>query len=207
MGIKETIKTNPKLKSLTHRVLIPKNEARPRWWVRNFLNPFIHKKGKSTIIRGRVRVDLVPFNEFSIGDFSIIEDFSVINNCMGALHIGKNSVIGLSNVLIGPLKIGNNVIIAQHVVLSGLNHGYENPDVPIKDQACTTAEIIVNDDCWIGANSVIVAGITIGKHAVVAGGSVVTKDVAPFTIVAGNPAKAIKFYNHETKSWEKINRN
>ncbi len=204
MGLKETIKNNPRLKVLAHRALLPKNEARPRWWVRNILNPFIHKKGFGAIIRSKVRVDLVPFNPFSIGEYSLIEDFSVINNGMGALQIGHHSVIGLSNVLIGPLSIGNNVIIAQHVVLSGLNHGYEDPDLPIKDQPCTTGKITIEDDCWIGANAVIVAGVTIGKHAIVAGGSVVTKDVSPFTIVAGNPAKPIKFYNHETKTWEKI---
>ncbi len=112
--------------------------------------------------------------------------------------------MGLSNTIIGPVHIGNNVITAQHVCLSGLNHGYEDILVPIRDQACSKELITLEDDCWIGANSVIVLGVTIGKHAIVAAGSVVTKDVAPFTIVAGSPAKIIKQYNTSTQKWEKL---
>jgi len=57
---------------------------------------------------------------------------------------------------------------------------------------------------WIGANAVVVAGITIGTHSIVAAGSVVTKDVPDFTIVGGNPAKILKQYNGDTKEWERV---
>ncbi|MFN8153238.1 MAG: acyltransferase [Bacteroidia bacterium] len=148
-------------------------------------------------------MDVLPFNKFSIGANSTIEDFSVVNNGMGDVIIGFGSRIGISNTLIGPVFIGNNVIIAQNVVISALNHGYQEIDTPIRLQPCTTAKVTVGDDSWIGANAVITAGVTIGKHAVVAAGSIVTRDVPDYSIVAGNPAKLIKQYNPATKTWEK----
>ncbi|TDB59796.1 acyltransferase [Arundinibacter roseus] len=203
MSVAEYIKTNPKLKKLIHRMLIPKDEARPRLWVKWFVNPFIHQRGKSVKIRRRVRMDVLPFNHFSIGDHSTIEEFSTINNGVGDVSIGQNTLIGLSNVIIGPVTIGNNVIMAQHVVVSGLNHTYENTTIPIKDQGTYTRPICINDDCWIGANVVITAGVKVGFHSIVAAGSVVTKDVPPLCIVGGNPARILKRYNAETSAWEK----
>ena len=185
-------------------MLMPKNQPRPRWWVRNFMNPFYHKKGTNAIYRTNARLDVLPFNSFAVGQNSVIEDYAVINNGMGHVHIGDNTFVGLYDVVIGPITIGNSVIIAQHVVLSGLNHGYENVNMPIKDQPCNTAEIIIEDECWIGANAVVTAGVRIGKHSVVAAGSIVTKDVPPYSIVGGNPAKLLKRYNFESAVWERV---
>ncbi len=185
-------------------MLMPQGQARPRWWVRSFVNPFYHKINRGAVIRPSVRKDLLPFNRFILGKGAVIEDFSVLNNGMGDVIIGDKSFIGLSNVIIGPVEIGRNVIIAQNVVLSGLNHGYEDIEIPIKDQPCTGKKIAVADDSWIGANAVITAGVTIGKHAVVAAGSVVTKSVPDYCIAAGNPARVIKHYNFKTKKWEKV---
>ncbi len=204
MKLEEKIQSNPRLKNFTLNLLMPVGSARPRWWVRNILNPFMHKKGKGAKIRRYTRIDVMPFRKFSIGYKTIIESFSCINNGMGDVTIGNNCMIGIGSVLTGPVTIGNNVITAQHVGISGLNHGYVDVHTPIRDQKCNVAEVVIEDDCWIGTNVVITSGVTIGKHAVVAGGSVVTKDVPPFTIVAGNPAKIIKQYNPETDSWEKI---
>ncbi|MBX9852179.1 MAG: acyltransferase, partial [Cytophagaceae bacterium] len=166
----DTIKSDPRLKAFVHYLLIPKNQARPRWWVKNLLNPFIHNRGKDSLIRSRTRMDILPFNKFSLGDNSTIEDFSTINNGMGDVIIGNNVRVGMSNVVIGPVTIGNFVIIAQNVVMSGLNHSYQDVTTPTCLQKCTTSPIIVEDEAWIGANAVITAGVKIGKHAVVAGG-------------------------------------
>lgn len=204
MGIKEKIKSNPGLKKFVHRLMIPKNQARPRLWVKWFINPFKHKKGKGSKICRWTRMDVLPFNKFELGAESTIEDFATVNNGVGDVFIGSRTRIGLGNVIIGPVKIGNNIMFAQNIVLSGLNHVYENIHIPILDQPVTTSEILVEDDCWIGANSVVVAGVKIGKHSVIAGGSVVTKDVPPYSIVGGNPAKLLKQYNFETKTWERV---
>lgn len=204
MSLIKKIKSDSRLKSLALFLLVPKNEARPRWWVRHFLNPFYHKKAGSSTVKGKARLDVLPFNPFYIGNNSVVEDYAVVNNGMGGVYIGNNSFIGLFDVVIGPVSIGNNVIMAQHVVISGLNHGYEDINVPIKEQVCSTAEIIIEDDSWIGANVVITAGVKIGKHSIVAAGSVVTKDVPAYSIVGGNPARLLKKFNFESNKWERI---
>ncbi len=204
MEIFSKLKNDPKLKQGVLHLLIRTGQARPRQWVSWFINPFVHKRGKGSIIRSSTRLDVLPFNPFILGAGSIIESFSTVNNGMGGVYIGERSMIGMANVLIGPLTIGKDVIIGQNVVFSGLNHGYEDIHVAIKDQKCSSAEIIVEDEVWIGANTVVTAGVVIGKHAVVAGGSVVTKNVPPYTVVGGNPAKILKQYNHGTKQWEKV---
>ena len=206
MSFVTKIKNNPRLKRLTLHLLLVPREARPRRWVRLLVNPFLHQRGRQSRIRWSTRLDVVPFNPFSLGYQSIIEDFSTVNNGMGPVTIGDRTLIGMSNVLIGPLRIGNDVILAQNIVLSGLNHGYQDAGLPIRDQPCTTAEIVVEDEVWIGANSVITAGVRIGRHAVVAGGSVVTKDVPPYTIVGGNPARPLKAYEAETGQWLRVAR-
>jgi len=74
----------------------------------------------------------------------------------------------------------------------------------IDQQGVTTSEIVIEDDVWIGANSVITKGIKIGRHSVVAACSLVNRDVPPYSVVAGNPARVIRSYDKTTKSWEKV---
>jgi len=204
MNIVERIKANPKLKQLVLNAMMPKNQSRPRFWVKLFLNPLKHKKGKNARICRNSRIDVMPFNNFVLGDNSTIEDFCTINNGVGDILIGQRSRIGMSNVLIGPITIGNDVILAQNIVMSGLNHGYEDISIPPHNQSVTKKKIILEDEVWIGANSVVLAGVTIGKHAVVAAGSVVTKNVPAYSVVVGNPAKVIKQYNPQTRVWERL---
>jgi acetyltransferase-like isoleucine patch superfamily enzyme len=200
-GLIKRLNSNPKLKAIIHWMLIPNREARPRLWVSWFINPFFHKRKKGSKIRWRTRLDVLPFNRFELGHHSIIEDFSTINNGVGAVTIGNNTLIGMSNVIIGPVEIGNNVIIAQNVVISGLNHEYKDINLPISKQPVTMKPIVIEDDCWIAANVVITAGVTIGKHTVVAAGAVVTRNVPPYSLVAGNPANIIKKYDFENGAW------
>jgi acetyltransferase-like isoleucine patch superfamily enzyme len=204
MSLKETIKNNPALKKFVHWLLIPTGEAKPRLWVKLFLNRFVHKRGKGAKIRGRSRIDTLPFNKFELGDHSTIESFSTINNGVGDVIIGNNTLIGMANVLIGPITIGNDVIFAQNIVASGLNHGYTDVNLPIVKQPVTTATITVGNGSWIAANVVITAGVSIGEHCVIAAGSVVTKSIPPFCVAAGNPARPIKKYDAEIKEWVRV---
>lgn len=204
MTISTIIKTSPPLKKIANWMLIPTNDFKPRLWVRLFLNPFKHKRGAGSIVRFNTRMDLFPFNKFELGGKSIIEDFTTVNNGVGDVFIGCRTIIGLGNTIIGPVQIGNNVMLAQNVVISGLNHGYEDISRPPAEQPVMTKNIIIMDDVWIGSNSVITAGVRIGKHAVVGAGSVVTKDVPDYSVVVGNPAKLIKRYNFETLTWSRI---
>lgn len=204
MSVTEKIKSNKKLKGFVHWMLIPPYQARPRKWVSWFVNPFYHKKGKHAVIRRSTRMDVVPFNKFELGDYSTIEDFCTVNNGVGAVKIGSETRIGMSNVIIGPVTIGNSVIFAQNVVMSGLNHSYEDISLPISKQKEITAPITIEDECWIGANAVITAGVTIGKHCVIAAGSVVTKNIPAYSVAVGNPARVIKQYDFSIKQWIRI---
>ncbi len=204
MSFTATIKSNSTLKQIVHWLLIPRHQAKPRKWVSWFVNPLIHKRGKGVTICKRTRMDLLPFNPFSIGDYSTIEDFATVNNGVGEVSIGEHTRIGLGNVIIGPVSIGSHVIFAQNIVLSGLNHMYEDVETPISKQPVTVANITIEDECWIGANVVITAGVTVGKHSVVAAGAVVTKNIPPYSIAVGNPARVIKQYNPNTKQWERV---
>ncbi|OOQ56716.1 acyltransferase [Mucilaginibacter pedocola] len=202
MNLTAKIKSNPRLKAIVHKLIV--TDARPRLWVRLFAAPFFHKRGKNSIIRPSARVDIFPFNKFSVGANATIEDFSTVNNGVGDIIIGDHARVGLGSVLIGPVTMGNQAIMAQNVVCSGLNHGYQDVTLPIRMQKVTTAPIVIEDEAWIGANAVITAGVTIGKHSVVAAGAVVTKSVPPYCVVAGNPAKIIKRYNFEEKEWQRV---
>lgn len=203
MSIIEKIKANPKLKAIFLYLLIPRNQARPRRWVKWFLNPFLHHKGKRSLIRSRTRMDILPFNRFYIGDDTTIEDFTTINNGVGDIRIGDRTRIGLGCTLIGPVNIGNDIRLAQNIVMSGLNHNYEDITMPISDQGVSTAPIIIEDETWLGANCVVLPGVTIGRHCVIAAGSIVNRDIPPFSVAAGNPARVLKQYNQETKTWER----
>lgn len=207
MSLVQTIKSNPTLKKFVHWCLIPSNQARPRTWVRWFINPFFHQKGKGVTICWKTRMDVLPFQPFTMGDYSTVEDFATVNNGVGPVHIGHHTRIGIGNTIIGPVTIGNNVILAQNIVMSGLNHNYADIHTPIYLQGETTAMITVEDDCWIGANVVVTAGVTIGKHSVVAAGAILTKSIPPYSVAVGNPARVIKQYNTETKQWESVAKN
>jgi acetyltransferase-like isoleucine patch superfamily enzyme len=203
MDFKQYLEDRPSIKRFVHLMLIPKNQARPRRWVSWFVNPFIHKKASTSMIGSAVRLDVLPFRAFVMGENSAVEDFSVVNNGVGDVIIGNNSLVGVGSVVIGPVKIGSDVIIAQHVVMSGLNHQYQDVKVSIREQPVTTKQIVIEDACWIGANAVITAGVTVGYHSVVAAGSVVTRDVPPYSVVGGNPARILKQYDETHKEWLK----
>lgn len=204
MPLKERIKQNPSAKRILHYLLIPKRQARPRRWVKWFVNPFYHTRKPGSVIRRSVRMDVVPFNYFEIGRDSVVEDFATINNGVGPVIIGDRVFIGLGNVIIGPVEIGSDTILAQHIVISGLNHNYEDVTRPISAQGVSTKKIVVGENCWIGANVVVTAGVTIGKHCVIAAGAVVTRDVPPYSIAVGNPARVVKQFNFETGNWERV---
>lgn len=200
----KAITSNKKLKSFVYRLMVPKNQARPRLWVSWFVNPFFHTKKASATINRNVRMDVLPNNSFVILENSTIEDFSVINNGVGDVYIGANSRVGMGNTIIGPVHIENDVILAQNVVLSGLNHSYNDPYTPIHLQPVRTKEIYIKSGTWIAANAVITAGVTIGKNCVVGASSVVTKDLPDYSVAIGNPARIIKQYNPQSETWEKF---
>ena len=201
--IKEKIKQNQRLKLFILSLLMHPVKTRPRWWFRQLRFLYINR-GKKSVIYRSVRKDIVPFNKFILGERSVIEDYSIVNNAVGDVIIGDRTRIGFGNTVIGPVRIGNDVSLAQHVTVTGLNHNFSNVAVFISNQGVSTNCVIIDDDAWIGANSVILPGISIGKHSVVAAGSVVTRSVPPYSVCAGNPARVIKQYDFDKQEWCKI---
>lgn len=92
----------------------------------------------------------------------------------------------------GGLTIGHNVLIGPNVVISTGNHDYEKTELSAIEQEFYGKPIRIGDNVWIGANAVVLGGVSIGDHAVVAAGAVVTDDVPPYTVVGGVPAKKIR---------------
>lgn len=201
--LKIKISKNKYLKQTALWLLTPPNEYRPRWWVRNLWNPFRHHYGRGAIVKSRL--DVFPFHHFEIGEKTLLEDFSLINNAVGAVKIGNRCLVGVGTIIIGAVEIEDDVLLAQHVVISALNHNFENIQIPIAQQGFSMKKIHIESGVWVGANAVITAGVHIGRNSIVAAGSVVTRDVPPFTVVGGNPAKVLKQYNPHTQSWEKNN--
>lgn len=204
MFLKEAVRSRPQLKKFLLWMLTAQNGVRPRWWIRKLVNPLLRRRGKNTKIFSRSRLDLMPFSHFEIGHDSTIEDFTIVNNGMGPVIIGNHVFVGASNVIIGPVTLHDHIITAQHVVLSGLNHGFSDVTVPYRYQPCTVSAIVIGEGCWIGANVVITAGVHVGRYAIIAAGSVVTKDVPAYSLSGGNPARLLRQFNHSTKAWEKV---
>ncbi|OHX64242.1 acyltransferase [Flammeovirga pacifica] len=200
--LKNALQDNPVLKKFIHGLIV--HQYQPRLWVKLLWNPFVHKVAWSSVIRNGSRKDIFPFNKFEVGNKTIIESFATVNNAVGDVVIGEGCVIGIGDTLIGPVTIEDKVILAQNIVMSGLNHNYEDVSKPIVDQGVSVAPILIKSNSWIGANSTIVAGVTIGKHCIIGGGSVVTKSIPDYHIAIGNPARLVKKYNFETQQWEKI---
>ncbi len=105
---------------------------------------------------------------------------------------GDNCSFNTYCVVHGLVTLGNNVRIAPGAKIFGENHGFSDLDKPICTQPNTRRGIVIEDDVWIGANAVITDGVTVGAHSIIGAGSVVTKSVAPYSVVGGNPARVIK---------------
>ncbi len=89
------------------------------------------------------------------------------------------------------IKIGNDVLIGPEVMIFDHNHSFKKKEL-IRKQSQTVKPVVIGDDVWIGARAIILAGVTVGKGSVIGAGSVVTKSVPPYSVVAGVPAKVIK---------------
>ena len=189
--IRGRFKENPKLKRLVDWLIMNQVETRPRWYVR-MLAPLYQHRGRHSKIYRSVRMDTPPYRKFALGHYSVVESFSCINNAVGDVIIGDHTRIGLHNTIIGPVTIGHHVNLAQCITVTALNHNFEDKIQRIDAQGVSTKSIVIGDDIWIGANAVVLPGVSIGNHSVVAAGAVVTKDVPPHTLVAGVPAKIIK---------------
>jgi acetyltransferase-like isoleucine patch superfamily enzyme len=121
----------------------------------------------------------------------------VAANCFihGPCDIGSRTSVNAGCHIEGGsagVKIGDDTRIGPNFSAFAFNHVFEDATKPIREQGVTSEGIVIGVDCWLGANVSVTDGVTIGDHAVVGIGSVVTKDVEPWSVVAGNPARVIR---------------
>ncbi|MDD7558568.1 MAG: acyltransferase [Porphyromonas somerae] len=108
------------------------------------------------------------------------------------IKIGDDSMIGLKAYIRGPLIMGKDILMGPDCVILTSNHNFSKRDKPIRLQGSTTKSVTIGDGVWIGQRVMIMPGVTIGAGAIISAGAVVTKDVDPYTIVGGVPARFIK---------------
>ncbi|MBN2141000.1 MAG: acyltransferase [Desulfovibrionaceae bacterium] len=135
------------------------------------------------------------FRNISIGDETRVAENCRLHGHDGTLRIGSRCSLSANvqaGAAQGELHIGDDVSIGPNTVIRAGIHRFERLDLPINRQGHERTVIRIEDDVWIASNVVISGGVTLGKGCVVGAGSVVTRDVAPYTVVAGAPAKFIK---------------
>jgi acetyltransferase-like isoleucine patch superfamily enzyme len=149
----------------------------------------------NVMIERSVMLNAGAHNSFiEIGNGSWLFYHCMLSTSGGWIRIGCNCTINSFAVLYGHggLEIGNGVRISAHVVIVPMNHIYKNREIPIYMQGETKKGIKIEDDVWIGAGAKILDGVKIGKGSIIGAGAVVTKDIPPYSVAVGIPAKVIK---------------
>jgi maltose O-acetyltransferase len=111
------------------------------------------------------------------------------------ISLGERSGFGIRCMIQGNVVIGRNVMMGPDVKIYSRNHVYAALDIPMQEQGVISYKAVIGDDVWISSNVVILPGKKIGSHSIIGAGSVVTKDVPDYAIVAGNPARVIRMRN------------
>jgi galactoside O-acetyltransferase len=161
--------------------------------VRAWCYPRVLKRGGRGL-RIAEHVYIEGFSHLELGDGVSIMPFTYIGTFAGVCTVGDRTSIN-RNVQLGAnqgrISIGRSVLIGPNCVLRAADHAFADPQRPIAEQGHQDGEIIIEDDVWLAANVVVTRNVRIGRGAIVAAGAVVTKDVAPFDIVGGVPARVI----------------
>ena len=109
------------------------------------------------------------------------------------LEIGNNSGIGIDCEVYGPVAIGNNVMMGPEVIIYTSGHKHDRIDIPMMEQGSSEVQPVkIGNDVWIGRRAIIMPGVTIGDGVIIGAGAVVTKNIAPYMVAVGVPAKAVK---------------
>jgi acetyltransferase-like isoleucine patch superfamily enzyme len=139
-----------------------------------------------------------------VGEGTIIGPYSSLSAGVSPEHeldhevvtIGDRCLIGKGNGIVGHerIVIGDDVFTGHHVYITDANHGYEDTGLAIGRQFAESRPVSIGDGSWLGTGSVVLPGVTIGRHVVVGASSVVTDDLPDFSVAVGNPARVIRRY-------------
>ena len=151
--------------------------------------------GENVVVERGVRLWVdTEESHITIGDNSYLSADCILNTFDGWINMGSHCTVNSYAILYGQggLQIGNDVRIAPQVMIMPTNHIFEDPDVPIRKQGIKGKGIKIEDDVWLSVGVIILDGVTIGKGSVIGAGAIVTKDVPPYSVAVGVPAKVIK---------------
>lgn len=129
-----------------------------------------------------------------IGDDCEIRCFTRLEAHQGWLQLGVRSSVNPFTLLsgFGGLTIGNDVRIGSHCAVLSSSHRFESTDVTIREQGVLASATVIEDDVWLGAGCTVIGGVRIGRGSIIGAGSVVTRDVPPWSIATGVPAKVVR---------------
>lgn len=149
--------------------------------VRIYSGSYISNKGNQICLERNVSIDRGV-------------DIRAYDHKGGGIYIGEDTYIGPYVCMAGPglIRIGRDCMIASHSSLYANNHVFADPNRKFREQGLSIKGIVIEDDCWLGTGVRVLDGVTIGRGSVIGAGSVVTKDIPPFSVAVGTPAKVIR---------------
>lgn len=152
-------------------------------------------------LHAEIGCELIGHNSIKLHGTTFISSYCYFNADGSSIVVGNNTSfnrgVHINAADGGKIVIGDNCLIGPGVVMRTAGHKYSRSDRIIRDQGHDIADIVIENDVWVGANAVILGGVLIGMGAVVGAGAVVTKDVPPMAIVVGVPATVIKYRGQE----------
>lgn len=159
--------------------------------IKQFINQYVHLQLKNIEFR-----KLNNHNFCTLGNDTDISKISIGPKTYGVLNVHNASEEDIKLKIGGYCSIGNNVTFllgCEHNLTTLSTYPFKNKILKMGKEATSKGNIIISDDVWIGSNVIICSGVTIGQGAVIAAGAVVTKDIEPYAIAGGCPAKVIKY--------------
>jgi acetyltransferase-like isoleucine patch superfamily enzyme len=155
-------------------------------------------------------VQILGMANVDIGTGSCIGDNAWLNVCQRdkekRIKIGRCVLVGRGSMISagGFLEIGDYCLFAPRVFVADADHVYSNIMRPYIDQGATSGRVVVEENCWLGVNVAVSGNVVIGRGSVVGASAVVTRDVPPFSVVVGAPARIIQLFDFEVGGWVKI---
>ncbi|GAB6062341.1 hypothetical protein JCM30394_10700 [Deferrisoma palaeochoriense] len=149
--------------------------------------------GRRTVVERGAVLSNKKGGRIALGPRCVVREGARLETFGGDIRLGAHCSVNPYAVLYGHggLTIGDGVRIAAHVVIVPANHVFDDPETPIFRQPVRAEGIVIEDDVWVGAGARILDGVRVGRGAVIGAGAVVSKDVAPFTVNVGVPARPV----------------
>ncbi|MFH1716903.1 MAG: acyltransferase [Planctomycetota bacterium] len=171
---------------------------------------FYLERGSASAISLWARLDVIPRaphherHRLKLGRKSLIETSAVVCTWHGDVILDDGASVGIGSIVIGPVRLGENSACSQYCAISGQSHCYEDVSVNFLRQGFKIDPVVIGRNVWIGSNTVILPGVKIGDNSVIGAGSTVVKDIPPYTVAVGKPAKIIKQYDSQAGQWLRV---